>query len=93
MLEDSEILNSPVSLLHPIPAKFGDGTPIVIQNISTAANFLLTSCLGAKTTSPDLWAVAEDALAAANESPTDTKKAQVAWLAVYNLLAAVNRLA
>ena len=50
------ILNSAVELPNPIPAKFADGTPLVLQHVGSAANFLLTSCLGAKTSHPDLWA-------------------------------------
>ena len=83
-LED--VLNSPVALPFPIPAKFANGRPIILQHVSAVANFLLTTGASAKAAHPALWEKAEGCLLAANENPEDRKKGQAAWQSVYNLL-------
>ena len=89
-LED--VLNSPVALSFPIPAKFANGRPIILQHVSALANFLLTTGVAAKTAHPALWKKAEADLIGADQHPADRNKGRAAWQSAYNLLRAANLL-
>lgn len=83
-LED--VLNSSVSLPHPLPAKLPDGSPVVLRDVGTLANFLLATGAMARGSHPALWEKAEAAIVDADEHPSDNEKVREAWLAAYDLL-------
>ena len=89
-LED--VLNSPVALPRPIPAKFKNGLPIMLQRVGMLASFLLIAGAAAKAAHPALWEKAEADIIAADRHPADAQKCQVAWLSALTLLSAANLL-
>lgn len=75
-LED--VLNSSVALPHPIPAKFSDGSPMLLSHVGMLANFLLTTGALTRGSHPALWEKAEAAIVDADQNPTDSEKAREA---------------
>ena len=86
------ILTSPVALPRAIPAKFANGTPIMLRHVGAVANFLMTTGSAAKTAHPELWEKAQANMVAANDHPADRKKGEAAWQSVLDLLSAAGLL-
>jgi hypothetical protein len=85
-INDSNVLNCAM-MLNPVEVKMPKGAPMELHRLGAYAGYLFMHQQTLKSTYPVLWYLAETALDAAVNEPSDPAKANKAWLACYNLLA------